>query len=61
MLKLLSPFLEPSVEPTVISLNFFIDKLDNQYRHILDYGIDKTTQHSEIFLRVICSCLIKHY
>ena len=31
--KLLSPYLEPPPKPTGISLNFLIDKLDNQYRH----------------------------
>ena len=33
LLKLFSPCLEPPTEPAGISLNCFIDKIDNQYRH----------------------------
>ena len=58
--KLLSPCLEPPSEPTDISSNVLIDKLDNKYRHNFDCGINNTTQHSIIFLRIICSCPIQN-
>ena len=61
MLTRFSPCLEPPLEPTGISLDLFIDKLDNQYRNNFYYGVNYTTQHYESFFSIIYFCLIKHY